>query len=100
MRHERDLRQAGVRATRTERLFELHRQETLQTGRGRAYPGPEGVRPDIALRLREKAMRSLRSGQSGAPRKPVATTNFSELSARDAGGFTFATFVKRCFKSF
>ena len=32
--------------------------------------------------------------------KPVATTNFSELSARDAGGFTFATLLNLCFKSF
>lgn len=34
------------------------------------------------------------------PRKPVATTNFSELSARDAGGFTLATLANRCFSSF
>lgn len=35
-----------------------------------------------------------------APLNPVATTNFSELSDRLAGGLMLATLVNRCFNSF
>ena len=34
------------------------------------------------------------------PRNPRATTNFSELSARESGGFTFSTELNRCFRIF
>ena len=34
------------------------------------------------------------------PRKPVAMTNFSELSARDEGGLTFTTFSNFCLRIF
>ena len=101
MRHYPDLHKAGHADLRREKLFELHRQERLQTGSGRAYGQPQVQRPDVALQLRERANRSLRSvAPDDQPRKPVATTNFSELSEREAGGFTFMTLVKRCFSSF
>ena len=60
MRHFPDLQKAGHTDTRRAKLFELHRQEQLQTGSGRAYIGSDGQRPDIALALRERANRSLR----------------------------------------
>jgi len=70
MRHEKDLRPAGLRDTRVTRLFELHRQDAVQTGSGRAYGGPDTLRPDIELRLRERAMRSLRTDQVSEPSDP------------------------------
>jgi len=36
----------------------------------------------------------------GQPLNPVATTNFSELSERDAGGLTCTTFSNFCLSSF
>ncbi|MBM2322031.1 MULTISPECIES: hypothetical protein [Marivita] len=60
MRHYPDLQNAGHTDQRRAKLFELHRQEQLQTGSGRAYPAPEMQRPDIALALRERAIRTLR----------------------------------------
>lgn len=101
MRHYPDLQTAGHADLRREKLFELHRQEQLQTDSGRAYGPPEMQRTDVALQLRERANRSFRTVEPyGQPRNPVATTNFSELSERDAGGLTFTTFVKRCLRSF
>ena len=70
MRHEKDLRPAGLRDTRVARLFELHRQDSLQTGSGRDYAGPETLRADTELRLRERAMRSLRTGQPSEKSAP------------------------------
>ncbi|MCR9158792.1 MAG: hypothetical protein NXH80_16260 [Rhodobacteraceae bacterium] len=60
MRHYPDLQKAGHTDARRAKLFELHRQEQLQTGSGRAYGEPDMQRPDIALGLRERANRSLR----------------------------------------
>jgi hypothetical protein len=37
MRHYPDLQKAGHTDARRAKLFELHRQEQLQTGSGRAY---------------------------------------------------------------
>ncbi|MCR9109240.1 hypothetical protein [Marivita sp. XM-24bin2] len=61
MRHYSDLRSAGHADPRRAKLFELHRQEQLQTGTGRAYPEPGAQRPDIALALRDRANRSFRT---------------------------------------
>ena len=61
MRHYPDLQTAGHTDPRRAKLFELHRQEQVQTGSGRAYAGPEMQRPDIALTLRERANRSFRT---------------------------------------
>ncbi|SHH73763.1 hypothetical protein SAMN05443551_2838 [Marivita hallyeonensis] len=86
---------------RLERLFQLQRQRDVQTLLDTAGAREDDLRPDIALRLQQAAIRSLQKDHaSEEPRKPVATTNFSELSDREAGGFTFATFVKRCLSSF
>jgi hypothetical protein len=63
MRHYADLHSAGHTDPRRAKLFELHRQEQLQTGSGRAYGEPEMQRPDIALSLRERAIRTLRPRQ-------------------------------------
>lgn len=63
MRHYPDLHSAGHTDARRAKLFELHRQEQLQTGSGRAYSGPDAQRPDIALALRERANRSLRPSE-------------------------------------
>lgn len=68
MRHYPDLQKAGHTDARRAKLFELHRQEQLQTGSGRAYSGPDAQRPDIALALRERANRTLR------PRQPQGST--------------------------
>jgi hypothetical protein len=61
MRHYPDLQTAGHADPRRRKLFELHRQEQLQTGCGRSYPGQDMQRPDIALTLRDRAIRSLRT---------------------------------------
>ncbi len=61
MRHYQDLQTAGHSDPRRAKLFELHRQEQVQTGSGRAHAGPEMQRPDIALTLRERANRSFRT---------------------------------------
>ena len=100
MRHYPDLRAAGPRDPRIRRLFELQRQRNVQVLLGDAGDSADPLRPDIAETLRDRASLSLRPDQSPSPRKPVAITNFSELSDRDAGGFTFTTFVKRCFSNF
>ncbi len=63
MRHYPDLQKAGHTDARRAKLFELHRQEQLQTGAGRAYPEPQTLRPDIALSLRERAIRTLRPSE-------------------------------------
>ena len=71
MRHEKDLRPAGLRETRVARLFELHRQDSLQTESGRSYGGPDTLRPDIELRILMRAKQSLRTdhpSESSAPR--------------------------------
>jgi hypothetical protein len=68
MHHYPDLHTAGHTDARRAKLFELHRQEQLQTEVGRAYPGPQMQRPDIALALRERAIRTLR------PREPSGST--------------------------
>lgn len=68
MRHYPDLHSAGHTDARRAKLFELHRQEQLQTGAGRAYAVPQTLRPDIALSLRERAIRTLR------PRQPQGST--------------------------
>lgn len=66
MRHYSDLQTAGHRDVRRAKLFELHRQEQLQTDSGRVYGEPQSQRPDVALALRERATRSLRPGQPHA----------------------------------
>lgn len=53
--------------------------------------------PDRALNRRRGGQPSLVTPCPSRPLNPVATTNFSELSARLAGGFTFATLVKARF---
>ena len=68
MKHDKDLRPGRVQNSGVARLFELHRQDRLQTGSGRAYTGPDTLRPDIELVLRDKALRSLRRDQSSDPR--------------------------------
>lgn len=68
MRHERDLHRAGPPKKGVARLFELHRQDCLQTGGGRSYGRPETLRTDVALNLRSKASQSLRPRQSDDPR--------------------------------
>ncbi|WP_439124707.1 hypothetical protein [Marivita sp.] len=60
MRHYPGLQKAGHADQRRAKLFELHRQEQLQTGSGRAYGAPVQQRPDVALTLRDRANRSLR----------------------------------------
>ena len=98
MRHYPEFRPDTPRLTR---LFELQRQHDVQSLLHDPGGETDELRPDIALRLRERAVRSLRvEVPHDQPRKPVATTNFSELSERDAGGLTLATFVKRCLRSF
>ena len=61
MRHYPDLQRAGHADQRRAKLFELHRQEQLQTGSGRAYGEPLQQRPDVDLTLRERANRSFRT---------------------------------------
>ncbi|MCK0151180.1 hypothetical protein MWU54_14160 [Marivita sp. S6314] len=68
MRHERDLHRAGPPVKGVARLFELHRQDALQTGGGRCYGQPDTLRADVALGLRAKAVQSLRPRQSDKPR--------------------------------
>ena len=64
MRHYPDLQSAGHTDPRRAKLFELHRQAQLQTEAGRANSGPEMQRPDIALALRDRAIRTLRPGKA------------------------------------
>lgn len=91
---------------RFDRLFDLAGQQDRMTTA--AQPGFTPVRvlaPHVEKRLRSDAIRSLgrtpnEEAVSDQPRNPVATTNFSELSDREAGGFTLATLAKRCFSTF
>ena len=64
MRHYPDLRTAGHTDPRRAKLFELHRQEHRQTEFKCMVEGPETLRADIALALRDQAIRTLR------PREP------------------------------
>jgi hypothetical protein len=64
MRHYPDLQAAGARVSRRARLFELHRQHDVQALLKNAGAVSETLRPDIALRLRDQAIRSLRSSSS------------------------------------
>lgn len=68
MKHDKDLRPARSHHSGVARLFELHRQDGLQTGSGRSYSGPDTLRPDIELTLRDRALRSFRTDQSSDPR--------------------------------
>ena len=68
MRHERSLRHTGSRLTGVARLFELHRQNTLQSQEGRILDTPETLRADIAARLRDQATQSLQPRQVDDPR--------------------------------
>ena len=90
------------------RLFELHRQDSIACRvrlRTRSY-ARKYHRDGEAEVLRDRVLASWTPpqgrGRAGGPqpRKPVATTNFSELSDREAGGFTLATLVNFCFSSF
>ncbi|SHM24555.1 hypothetical protein SAMN05443432_105295 [Roseovarius litoreus] len=89
------------------RLFELMRQQNRREVRALRVPQPTALDPNHALAFLAAAERSFappspddRIRPRAQPLKPVATTNFSELSARDAGGLTLATLVKRCLSSF
>ena len=89
--------------TARERLFELIRQQEVADRQATLAPGPHAPRARHADDFLTRAERSFglhRARDAAQPRKPVATTNFSELSARDAGGLTLATLAKRCLSSF
>ncbi|KMK67296.1 hypothetical protein IMCC21224_112164 [Puniceibacterium sp. IMCC21224] len=102
MRHNTD----ALRATQIKRLFALYAAHMNQQSAD--HPGEyRVVSPGFARDFQQRAIASLRfspepdqSPDPKLPRNPVATTNFSELSAREAGGFTFATLTKRCLSSF
>lgn len=64
MRHFPDLRAAGPHDPRIRRLFELQRQSDVQSLLRDAGDAGDQLRPDIALRLRDQAIRSLRSSPS------------------------------------
>jgi hypothetical protein len=64
MRHYPDLQAAGSRISRRARLFELHRQHDVQTLLKNAGVVSEALPPDIALRILDQAIRSLRSSPS------------------------------------
>src|SRR6056297_3802695 len=88
------------------RLFEYIRQDNMMQVRALRRPSRRGLcAPEMRafLATAERSFARPAAARPSAlrqPLKPVATTNFSELSARDAGGFTLATFVKRCLSSF
>ena len=93
--------------TARQRLFELVRQQNIAQGWAMRVPHSKALDPQDAQAFLVAAERSFDAPCAAParrprlqPLKPVATTNFSELSARDAGGFTFATFAKRCLSSF
>jgi len=58
MRHYPDLKAA---APRWQRLFELHRQHNVQTLLRDAGEMPDALPHDVALHLRDRAVRSLRT---------------------------------------
>lgn len=99
--------QTHTTASRRDKLFQLAAQTRTASVKP-VFRAEKVVSPGIARSLQSSAIRSLGAcpeseelaflNGPSQPRKPVATTNFSELSARDAGGLTFATFVKRCFR--
>ena len=103
--------QMSARARRA-RLFALHRQMAGDDMScvPQAKPAVAEISPGVAQAMMQAASQSLspqeksrrakiaeRLGQSFLPRKPVATTNFSDESDLLAGGLTFATLSKRCF---
>lgn len=102
---------AGVTPGRTDvarhdRLFSLMAQTLIQGHIQREADEYRVVSPAFARLLQTRALDSLRpysdaaSSLAATPRNPVATTNFSELSEREAGGFTLATLAKRCLRIF
>lgn len=94
------------RTERIARVFALYKAHQSQISGSEHWQEYRVPSPAFARDFQSRALASLRFGgnvsqSSGSDaRNPEATTNFSELSARDAGGFTFATLAKRCFNSF
>ena len=89
--------------TARERLFELIRQQSVSTTPASQAAPTRALRSEDAARFLRRADRSFGLEQArnvAQPRNPVAITNFSELLARDAGGFTLATLANRCLSSF
>lgn len=64
MRHFPVLLAAGPHDPRIRRLFELQRQSDVQSLLKDAGEEAEILRPDIAMRLKAQAIRSLRPGHS------------------------------------